>query len=419
MQHLSSSRACGPLALLLLVGAPSTSPLRAQDAVPLFAVRTASGETVRGPQLQIGPDWTVRVGKGAGQRVAGEDVLSVRQEGLALPPLPTDEQLILVNGDRFPVTGARLKGERLYFHHPDLEGGKEASLPLTAVAVFWRVAPDRTIVPEKLRRQFAGGARTRDTVLLRNGDVLAGVLDKLDGKAIGVEVEKKAVSVKVAQVAAVALSTDLADRSRPKGLYAHVVLAKTARSPGGRFTLRSAVCDGKVLRGKTPFGAGLRVPAARVAGLEIVGGKAIHLSDLKPSKYEYRPFLDERWPWSADSSATGRDLRVGGAVYDRGVGMHTHSLLTYSLGGAYARFEAVVGLDDLDGRRGAARIRVLGDGKPLDLGGQGELTHAGGPLTLRLNVAGVKELTLESAWGDNGLVQGVVNWADARLVKKD
>jgi hypothetical protein len=219
-------------ALALFLGGLAALPAGAQDEPPAFAVRTASGKTLRGGPLRVAPGWAVRLGKG--ERVEGEDVLSVRQEGLSLPALPTDEHLILVNGDRFPVTGLRLKGERLYFHHPDLEGGKEASVPLTAVAVFWRMASDRTVSPEKVRRQLASGARTRDAVLLRNGDVLGGSLERLDGKEVEVEFEKKRSTAKFAQVAAVALSTDLADRSRPKGLHARLVLAKSGRSPGGR-----------------------------------------------------------------------------------------------------------------------------------------------------------------------------------------
>jgi hypothetical protein len=341
--------------------------------------------------------------------------VSVRRPGVPLPALPTDEHLILFNGDRIRVKEARLDGERLHFVHDDL-GGKEASVPLAAVAVFWRLAPDRTAIPEKLRRQLAAGSRTRDLVLLRNGDVLSGVLNRLDEKGVEVEVEKKKVAANINQVAAIALSTDLAEKAVPKGTHARLTLFDRDRSRGSRVTLASAVCDGKVLRGKTVYGARLRVPLARVAALDFLGGKAVYLCDLKPTRYEYLPFLDERWSWSAGASVTGRDLRVGGAVYDKGIGMHSHSTLTYALDGAYQRFEAVVGLDDLDGRGGAVRVRVLADGKALDLGGS-DLTHASGPKALSLKVAGARQLTLEVGWGDNGLVRGVVNWADARLVK--
>jgi hypothetical protein len=242
--------------------------------------------------------------------------------------------------------------------------------------------------------------------------VLEGVLNKLDDKQVEVEVGKKGARARLGQVAAVALSTELADRLRPKGAHARLVLAD-----GARLTLVGADCDGKLFRGKAAFGGMVRVPLAQVAALEVRAGQIVYLSDLEPSKYEFRPFLDERWAWSADASVTGRDLRVGGSAYDKGLGVHSHSLLTYRLGGAYKHFEAVVGLDDVDGRKGSVTVRVLADGKPLDLGRKGELTHAGGPWALRLDVGGVKELTLEVGFGAGGPVQDVVNWADARLIK--
>jgi hypothetical protein len=405
----------GLLGVLLAAGAVCLCP--AQEAGPVFLLRTAAGKTLRGPLARLGPGWTVRLGTGVGRSVAGKSVVSLRAEGLALPPLPSDEHLILVNGDRLPVKEVRLDGERLHFRHPDLEGGKETALPLAAVAVFWRTAPEKTAVPEKLRRRLAAGPRTRDTVLLRNGDVLSGTLETLDARSVEVEIDKKRLGARTSQVSAVALSTDLADALRPKGLHARVVLTETERSPGGRLTLVAATSDGKLLRGRTVFGAHLRVPLSRLAALDLAGGAAVYLSDLKPAKYSYFPYLDEHWPWAANASVTGRDLRLGGSTYDRGLGLHAHGRLTYRLDGAYQRFEAVVGLDERDGRRGSVRIRVLADGKPLELGHKGDLTAASGPLPIAVKVAGVKELTLEAACGAAGPVQAVVNWADARLIR--
>ena len=70
-----------------------------------------------------------------------------------------------------------------------------------------------------------------------------------------------------------------------------------------------------------------------------------------------------------DGSAAGLDLRLAGSTYDKGIGLHSHSRLSYAVPRDCRRFEALVGLDDRAGRRGSGRIRVLADGKPLDLGG--------------------------------------------------
>jgi hypothetical protein len=407
------------LTLTLFQGAASPAAADEAGKPPLFVVRTAAGPPLRGPLQELKADWSLRVEvEGEATSVPGGDVLTVRRADLPLPPLPADDHVLLANGDRIPFRAARLAGEKLLLRHRDLAGGGEASLPLAAVSVLWRVAPDKVADAEKLRRQLATQARARDTVCLRNGDVVAGVLTGLDEQKVEVEVDRKVVAVKMPQVAYVALNTELADTLRPRGVYARLTLADSAVGRGGRLSLTRAVCaDGVTLQGTTAFGAAVAVPLTRVAALDLYRGRAVYLSDLKPAKYEYLPYLDGAWPFAADANVAGHDLVVGGSAYSKGVGLHSHSRLTYRLAGGYRRFQALVGLDDRDGRRGSARVRVLADGRPLDLGASGELTARGGPRAVDVSVAGVRELTLEVDFGKGGDVQGVVDWADARLVK--
>jgi hypothetical protein len=85
--------------------------------------------------------------------------------------------------------------------------------------------------------------------------------------------------------------------------------------------------------------------------------------------------------------------------------------------GADRRFEPLVGLDDLDGRQGKVRIKVEVDGKAVDLGKKDVLSRATGPWQIAVPLADAKELTLVVECADNGPVQAVVNWVQARLVK--
>src|SRR5262249_44028909 len=153
------------------------------------------------------------------------------------------------------------------------------------------------------------------------------------------------------------------------------------RSPGGRLSLTSAGCaDGATFEGTTVFGARLSVPLGRVVALDVYQGKAVYLSDLNVSTYEFRPYLDAAWPLALDGNVAGHDLRLGGSTYDKGLGLHSHARATYRLPGSFRRFEAVVGLDDRDGAGGRARVRVLADGRPLELAGGGELSGGAEPL---------------------------------------
>jgi hypothetical protein len=387
---------------------------------PQFLVATATGAAVAGPLRELTADWSVVLG-GETPKVAGDEVLALRRAGQPLPPMPEGKHLLLANGDRLPVEEPRLVGERLLFRHPDLAAGKETDLPLTAVAVFWFAAPDQADGPhqrQQLRYRLTHENRGKDQVVLRNGDMLEGVFGGLDAKKVEIEVDKKPVSVNLGQVALIALSTELADTSKPKGPYGRLILTAAGDSPGGRVSLSSATCtDGATLQGTTLFGSPLSVPLERVAALDIYQGKAVYLSDLKPGKYEHIPFLDCRWPYVPDGSVTGGELRLAGSAFDKGLGLHSHSRLSYDLGGAYRRFEATVGLDDQTGGKGSVRIKVRGDGKPLDIGPDRELTAANGPLSVSVSVAGVRELTLEVEFGQGADVEDHVNWANARLVK--
>jgi hypothetical protein len=385
---------------------------------PVFTVKTASGSVVRGRWLALKPDWSVRIGEGDGNSVPGEDVLSVRRVDGLLPPYPADEHLILVNGDRLPYRSLHLDGEKLLVRHVSLQEGKEASLPLAAVSVLWRMAPERTLDAEKLRRRLSQGTRTRDLVCLRNGDVIAGALSRLDEQKVEVEVEKKRTTVRMAQVAYIAFNTELSETLRPKGVYARLILTGTGPGQGGRLSLTSATCtDGSTLTGTTVFGARLSVPLAEVAALDLFQGRAVYLSDLKSSKYDFRPYFDTSWPVAVDGNVAEHDLLLRGSTYDKGISLHSHARLTYTLAGRYRRFEALVGLDDHDGRAGSVRIQVLADGTPLDLGADRELTAQTGPLPIDVSVEGVRELTLVVQFGQGGDVQDVVDWVDARLVK--
>jgi hypothetical protein len=159
------------------------------------------------------------------------------------------------------------------------------------------------------------------------------------------------------------------------------------------------------------------VPAADVTAVNTFQGRATYLSDLRP-RYEHTPYTAVRWPVEVDRAVSGFDLRLGGGTYDKGIGLHSRSRVTFNLPrGATKgrRFEAFVGLDDVTGRLGSAIVQVLADDKPLL---QSPLELAPGtPQPLRLPLpASARTLTLLVDFGGGGDVQDHVDWCDARIV---
>lgn len=402
---------CHLVVLSLLL--PTFYAPAAEVQEPLFVLHSVSDETVTGPLERLDEKWSIRMGGAKPGWTDGGDVIALRRADVSLPPLPPGEQILLANGDCLAGRVRGLAGENVtiqasFGEKPDLK------LPLSGISVIWLVVPDGTEEPEQLRRRLWAEKRTRDSVLLRNGDVQEGVLTGLDRKKLYLEAEGKELSVEFNKAAIIAFNTDLVRLPRPKGPHAFLVL-----TDGSRLTLASARADGRALKGKTAWGAEIEVPLVQVAALDMRQGRADYLSDLKPSRYEFTPFLDVRWPYGRDGGIQGHDLRLGDHVYDKGLSMRAESRLSYDLKGGYRRFEAVVGLDERGGNQGVARIAVLVDGKPRDLGGEKELSPDGKPLPIRIDVTGAKELTLSVEFVRRpGAALGNVHWCDARLIKK-
>jgi hypothetical protein len=213
-------------------------------------------------------------------------------------------------------------------------------------------------------------------------------------------------------VAAVGFDASLArapDRPRPA---ARLVLAD-----GSRLTLADArpTLAGAV-RGQTVFGATIEVPLTAVVALAPPQPRVVYLSDLPIAREVHDPYLDVRRPAVRDGSAAGRWLRLGGDVYDKGLGVHSRSELTYALDGRYEMFAALVGLDDHSGRRGSVRVRVEVDGVAHYR--SPELTAGGPPVAVRVDVYGARRLTLHVEYGRGGNVGDDLNWAEALLVRR-
>jgi hypothetical protein len=381
-----------------------------------FVVHTANGVDFSGTVTKLAVDGSVTLGS---RVISAADIVTIRRSPLRLPDYPDRAVVVLTGGNRVPVDPEKplkLEDGRLYFHvRPNMQV-EPLRIPRAFVALLWLAPPEGIRDPELLTNQLLNAKRLRDVLLLRNGDQLAGTVTSIDRvKGVRMDTNGRAVTIALAQVSGIAFDTELQARSRRPKTYTHVVLANGGRL--GFSTLQLEAGAGKSLAGKTLFGARLDVPLSQVAALEPRRASVIYLSDLKPKRFEHTPFLSVSWPLALDAAVSGRPLRVGGNTFDKGLGMHTKSRVTYALDGDIRWFEASIGLDDRISRRGRARIGVLVDGKEQGLGADNDLTGKSAPLAVRINVHKARELTLLVDFGSYGDVQAHVNWADARLLR--
>ena len=401
--------ACLVLTLLL---AGESRLLPDDPANPVFNLHTVNGLAGAGPIERIGDDWSVSLAGDKPIQAPGSEVVSLRRVAQNMPPWPSDEHLLLANGDRLSGTAVELRAERLRLQ-ASIGKGADMTVPLTAVAVIWFGFPDGATDREAVLRPWQSSRRTRDVVLLRNRDQVEGTLSDLDGQSVRLRgIDRKEIRLERSKVAAIILSNDLSRSLRPRGAFARLVL-----SNGSRISLASAKTEGAVLVGKTLFGSAIAAPVDQVFALDLYQGRATYLSDLKPKRYDFTPYLDVTWPYQQDRSVMGNPLKLATGIFDKGLGMHSEGRITYDLGGAYQWFEATVGLDASTGRQGSAGIQVLVDGKPQEIGGEEDLTFLKPLRSLRLKIAKARELTLVVTFGQHGDVQDHVDWVDARILK--
>ena len=109
---------------------------------------------------------------------------------------------------------------------------------------------------------------------------------------------------------------------------------------------------------------------------------------------------------------------MGGIVYEKGLGLHANSEAIYDLGGKYARFQAIAGIDDEVGGNSADAIyrvyATVGDSEEETLIYESR-SQTAQAIFVDLSVRGVTRLRLVTDEnGGNG--NDHTDWADAKLL---
>lgn len=354
------------------------------------AVFRAGGRTRTLPRDRL---WLVRLGPSGdlfarvGQRVivlAGEGVLGVSD---------------LVVGDGKISLQSDLLGA--------------ATLDVAAARVMYLPADDER--PATLRRrheQLKLPRAARDYLIARDkkGNLVPfpGVLKAIAADKVSFELNKADRTIDLSAVCVIELAPVRREAKSPRGYLVgrngSTVPFQSLRLAGERLWLA---------------GDGLKADSANlsaVAEIRFLSDRFVYLADLEPAKVVQAGTFDVVFPYRRNGSAAGGPIRLGGAAYVRGLGLHSRCELVYDLGAKFATFVARAGIDAAGGKRGNAALKILGDGKdlikPLSLVGGAE------PVEVRCSLLGVRQLTILADYGDDGIDVGDhVDLAEARLIK--
>lgn len=401
-------------------------------ALLLSTVGTAQGQdrpeavitTIRGVhksrQYSIQPDRGLHIGGGESQLLPHDELVSIQFPAALPPQRPAPVQAFLVNGD--VVYGA-------------IESESDVALRLRTA--FGAVA----LRLEHLRRftvlTTRGGRWTRapdltrgDLIRLASGEEDVGVVERIGETEIGFRsaILRESLRYPLRDVAEVHFQP-VGGRSpfQPGRLFASVALSDGSSIQGNLLAIAAGVVK---LDAQVASLGELTFPLAPVASITFHNGSLVYLSDLTPTSALEKPFVGTGptfFPFQRDRAVTGDDrpLSVEGKRYARGLGVHAQSELTFDLGGRFSTFQAVAGLDDSASGGGSVVLKVIGDGKLLFDSGlvagrewakrmEGASARA---QAIRVDVRGVRSLTLRVECGPDDDVLDRAAWADAKLIK--
>jgi hypothetical protein len=395
------------LALHLLVAAPNA---------PAGMLRPLEGKPFEAQLLSVDGGWHMDFQKAAAQ--ATEDAVELPAAKIvswgAMRETPLRTQLVLADGGLLVADVLKLDKERLQVDSALLGA---LGLPLECVQGIVFQPPALPQARDLLARQLAdrkdaeGRTLDADRLILANGDQLQGTIIALDDRSVHLERGSQVARIELVRLAALAFNPLLLSGQPARGLHALVGLRD-----GSRLDVARLAIDGSqaVLDVAAVPASGWKAPAEALVFVQPLGGEAMYLSDLPVAGYRHVPFLETPWPYQLDRSTSGAQLRAGGSIYPKGIGMHSASRLSWELDRAYARFEAEVALDDEVAGGGSVTFRVFVDREqklatPVVRGGQP-------PLPISVDLRGAKQLSLVVDFADRGDQHDHADWLNARLL---
>jgi hypothetical protein len=397
-------------AFLVFAASALTAVIDAPPARAETTVDTADGRRLAGVLAALDRDRLVLRTSAGEIRLALAEVRSVDLgRGRPEDPMGRHGQAALAaeDGSVLAIRSVALAGTRFEVV-TDLAG--KVSAPLEGITRLLRPTSQESPADlMRLRQQLRIERGSQDVLIAGTGDQrvpLAGALLGLDDRSVRFQYEGAETALDAATVAIVELA-------KPAKPLAGSPFGLLVGADGSRIVFAALSLGGKSFRVTSLSFGSMTVDAARVASLQFQSARVTYLSDLTPTSTRRTPFFDEDFPTRQDRSASGAPLRLGGAAYEKGLGLHARCELRFDLGGRFARLAALAGIDD-DARVGAARLELLADGRPA-----GEpilLDRARPPRPFQVELKGARELTIRVEFVDRTFGAGArVNLVDPIL----
>jgi hypothetical protein len=286
----------------------------------------------------------------------------------------------------------------------------ELTLPLDRVAAVRLMPREHPAAAEAFSKALAARDPAEDTLLIVRDDrvtALKGVTESLAPSGGSFKWRQRRVPIRADNAYGIIFAAGV-QKPAPQPAMATLIDGSTwaGRLVGG---------DAKSVSIELAGGLKVPLPVKQISEIRFRSDRVLFLSDLEPAEYVFEPFSTTRWPYRRDRSVANRLMRIGDQSFDRGIGMHSKSTLTYDLPGEFSRLAAVIGIDAGAAPLGNAVFRVTADGK--EVFNSGPVTGRDAPRPINVSVAGAKRVQLIVDFGEDLDIGDQADWGNVRLVK--
>jgi hypothetical protein len=392
-------------------------PAAAADAAMLGSLLVTTDSRWEGAALVSANDdlkWMFKLPDGSQRTVDASKVIRWGSFSTAVG----GHRVRLSDGGEFVGHSLEIRGKDILLVAAVVE---QVRLPRGAVlAVIFDMPADHQSA-RSLEKRITSVAADNDTLLFTNGDQLTGHIVELINDKLVFKSAAADVLVDRARVAAVVFQREkLTDQVVKRGLRIWVGLRDGSRTLARNVDVAKVDVNDASASIEMLAGDAVSVKTNDIVALQPIGGDAAYLSDLHDAGYRHIPFLSQAWDFRRDTNVTGGPLVADGHRFLKGLGMHSAARITYNLDREYRAFQSALAIDDSTAGRGSVTCRVFTD----DGSGQWRLKYEspvvrGGekPISVDIDLAGAKRLSLLVDFADRGDEQDHVDWLDARLIR--
>jgi len=348
-------------------------------------------------------------GGGPESKLAWDEIATIRLQSAAAPSHDQWRSTIfLASGGRLRATITRSAEESIV---ADTSIAAGLVIPFSAASGIW-FGGDST--PSQVREEFdkllASRLAGKDVLLMqRDGKpaTVRGSILTLGPNGGRFRFQKKEFDFKRTALLGIAFASGVGD---PPTLPVHARCIDGSEIAG---RVVEGGSDGLVLQ--PAWDVRIPLPFSKLALLSIISDRVVYISSLDPIKKASAGLLHAPFTARFDRSVSNRTISIAGRTFDRGIGVHARSDLTYALDGGYEAFAATLGIDDAVRPRGNVVFKMDGDGKPLF--DSGPITGRDAARNIVVDVRGVDTLTLTVDYGEDLDLSDHADWASARLIK--